>query len=76
MKTRKEAAERIRNYSESGKASGTIDVNQKGEPELANKGHEVAFICEYLKNFESIENLETFDSLENLTFHFLMLVIS
>ena len=23
------------------------DSNHKGEPELANKGHEVAFICEY-----------------------------
>ena len=23
-------------------------LSHKGEPELANKGHEVAFICEYL----------------------------
>ena len=35
-------------------AAFPADENHKGEPELANKGHEVAFICECFRNFSDL----------------------
>ena len=35
--------------SERLKAAFPAGVNHNGKPELANKGHEVAFICELVK---------------------------
>ena len=34
---------------ELGPVAFPADSNHKGEPELANKGHEVAFICEFFQ---------------------------